>query len=521
MRYIAEVTTTLKKGCNVTLGPKTVVYGPNGSGKSTIIQAIELATCGWASDMEGRDRVKLSRALARMFPKSVMKYSKCKLSSGEEFSWELLDGVKEGSYKNPNHTSPIAVSWPIQDLMAILGGDEASVQAWLEKEVFDGTSEEEALEKLPPAVRPSVKALMAKKKKTDFLGLAKDARSDAKALRAQATRTEKTIDALVEGIQPPLTDTSRSGLEKAISGLSEQPRFVTQEEYDLKRAELEALAGEVAVFKNTLLSSTPQSAIGKMEVLRRVQLSLSIIDQHKKGLGDVEEYCWCCGSQGEGEHEVKLLTALTHLEDVSALQGRRRNVEVLLAAAEGKLVSDAADLMKMKVGSNEEKFDLMNKLVADNTARKAWLNAEAARKEVAQLRAKADLLTSSAKSLSSVGKDLLCKAKVGLEHKISAFLPEGESVEIDLTNARIGMARDGEIHSALSGAEWSRVLLAIASALSNSSTLNVLIPQDRAWDKDTLEFTMQALSSSPFQVVVMSTVKPDPIEGWTLIDLTA
>mgnify|MGYP003652432388 CR=1 FL=1 len=82
MRYIAEVTTTLKKGCNVTLGPKTVVYGPNGSGKSTIIQAIELATCGWASDMEGRDRVKLSRALARMFPKSVMKSLREKSSLG-------------------------------------------------------------------------------------------------------------------------------------------------------------------------------------------------------------------------------------------------------------------------------------------------------------------------------------------------------------------------------------------------------------------------------------------------------
>jgi len=451
-----------------------------------------------------------------MFPKSVMKYSTCKLSSGEEFSWELSDGVKEGSYKKPEHTSPLAVSWPVQDLMSILGGDEASVQAWLEKEVFEGTSEEEALEKLPPAVRPSVKALMAKKKKTDFLGLAKDARSDAKALRAQATRTERTIDALVQGIQPPLTDTGRMGLEKAINALSEQPRFFTQEEYDLKRAELEALAEEVATFKNTLASSAPQR--GKMEVRRRVKLSLSLIGQHRNGLGETEEYCWCCGSQGKEGHEQQLLSALTYLEDVPE---DNQSPLVLLADAEEKLVADAAYLMKMKVGSNEEKFALMNKLVSDNTARKAWSNAEAARKEVAQLRAKADLLTSSAKSLSSVGKDLLCKAKVGLEDKISAFLPEGESVEIDLTNARIGMSRDGGIHSALSGAEWSRVLLAIASALSNSSTLNVLIPQDRAWDKDTLESTMQALSSSPFQVVVMSTVKPALIEGWTLIDLTA
>jgi len=77
--------------------------------------------------------------------------------------------------------------------------------------------------------------------------------------------------------------------------------------------------------------------------------------------------------------------------------------------------------------------------------------------------------------------------------------------------------RDNKLHSALSGAEESRVLLALASAQEDGSKPCVLIPKDRGWDAATLYRVMEALADSPVQVIIMSTVEPKPVEGWTLV----
>jgi hypothetical protein len=402
--------------------------------------------------------------------------------------------------------------------MDILAGDAASVQAWLEKQVFKKLSSEEALEKLPPTIRPAVKALMQRKGITDFLGLAKAARAESKSLRAQATRSEKIIEKMVEGIQPPLTDESRMGVEAEVASLPPSDSFVSQEVYEEKRGELDALAGEVVCFQEALTPEVGSSE--KLEALKKIRLSLEFIEQHKIHFGLPEEFCWVCGSPGQEGHKEGLEAAVATLGEVENLRQRRERVEGLLVGAKRSLEEKAKAFKLLSVGSSEAKNALMSKLVADNTARTAWSNAEASKKEVTQLRAKADLLTVAAKSLSCVGKDLLNQAKSGLEEKINAFLPEGESVGIDLASARIGLIREEEIHSSLSGAESSRVLLALASALGGDSTLSILVPQDRAWDSGTLEATMEALAKSPFQVIVMSTVKPKPVEGWVLIDLT-
>ena len=100
MKYFDRVRSTLKKGCDVQLGAKTVICGPNGSGKSTIVQSLEIAANGWASDMEGRPRVKLPSALGRLFPtndRTVM----ARLNDGTVYDWELMDGTKPGSLRKP------------------------------------------------------------------------------------------------------------------------------------------------------------------------------------------------------------------------------------------------------------------------------------------------------------------------------------------------------------------------------------------------------------------------------------
>ena len=75
MKYVCRVRSSVKKGCDVDLGPRTVIVGPNGSGKSTIVQSIELAAGGFVSDMEGREIVRQVGALKRLFPPGVRAFS--------------------------------------------------------------------------------------------------------------------------------------------------------------------------------------------------------------------------------------------------------------------------------------------------------------------------------------------------------------------------------------------------------------------------------------------------------------
>ena len=517
MRHIERVRSNLKGGCSVELGMRTVIYGPNGSGKSSIVQAIELATTGAVSDMEGREQVKQSTALARLFPaNSPIRFAECDLSSGENFRWELPDGARKGTYKKPVHDRPCDVKWPLQVLAAVLGGDATTVQAWLEKQVFKGLTKRKALAKLPPSVRSVAENLMDRKGKTDFLSLAKDAKSEARALRAQATRTESTVESMVEGISPPLDEEERRVLSQksALEGA-----YMTEEEHEVEREAIYQMAIALQNFQEAVKSEPGNQMDGKLEMLGKAQAALEMIEQHRSRVGEPTEYCWVCGSsENTKDHEEQVGSAVSMLGDALAYKQRCAESQKKLAEMEQELQAKCAVFNATQIGESPREAALI--LAKDDAVRKTWRNAEAQKAESAQLRAKADALTSTAKSLLSVGKDLLNAAKSEFESNISSFLPEGDTFEIDLTSARVGLLREDGLHSALSGAEWNRVLLAIACGIANGSTLNVLVPPDRAWDRDTLEQMMIALSKADVQIVVMSTVKPEPVEGWAIVDLT-
>ena len=56
--YIKHVQGSIKSGVETELGYRTLIVGPNGSGKSSIINALELVLCGYATDIAGRAIVK-------------------------------------------------------------------------------------------------------------------------------------------------------------------------------------------------------------------------------------------------------------------------------------------------------------------------------------------------------------------------------------------------------------------------------------------------------------------------------
>ena len=521
MLYFEKVKSTLKKGCDVQLGQRTVICGANGSGKSTIVQSIELAANGWASDMEGRSRVKQSASIARLFRPGVDKKAEAVLSDGTVFSWSLEDGARPGSFKKPNPVQPFSVDWPVQNLMEILRGDASTVGSWLEKQVVGDLTEEDLLSALPPAVRGVVSDFVKQKSQIDFIALSKMASQQAKNLRSQATRSENTIEKMTEGVAPPLLESKRKELEELLSAMTAPRQGNTQEDYDRCAAEVQSLVGQY-VEKTDQLQRLAPLPVEVSSALERLVTANDLIKQHKHVFGQDE--CWVCGSERSLKlQEAVLADAMKALQPQYLESINRQKVQQELSNLQAEMERKAAELKGMEVVepvNDTERRNIISQIAADDANRKSWANAEAAGKEVEQMRAKADLLSLAGKALDKAGKKFLSQKKQAFEDHVSEYLPEGERLGVDLSSARVGLVRDGHLHSALSGAEWSRVLIALASAQNaGRSTPCVVVPEDRAWDADTLEAVMKALSDAPVQVIIMSTVTPSPVEGWTCVQL--
>ena len=110
-----------------------------------------------------------------------------------------------------------------------------------------------------------------------------------------------------------------------------------------------------------------------------------------------------------------------------------------------------------------------------------------------------------------------------LIEEVSNFLPEGERFVFDVDGKQlklsIGLEREQEVHTALSGSTEARLLAAIASALSGPDSL--IVVDDRMWDATTLGKTLEVLRNAPSQVIVMTTVRPKGKKrsGWNYVEI--
>tara|TARA_R100000655_G_scaffold12254_7_gene28432 strand:- start:24331 stop:25689 length:1359 start_codon:yes stop_codon:yes gene_type:complete len=121
-------------------------------------------------------------------------------------------------------------------------------------------------------------------------------------------------------------------------------------------------------------------------------------------------------------------------------------------------------------------------------------------------------LSSSLKALKNaviqVMHDMLDEVADKFCKSVGKFLPKGDTLLFDASGGaiNIGLTRDGEEHTALSGSTEARLLAAIAAGIAFSGDL--IVVDDRMWDPLTLGKTLEVLEKSPCQVVVMSTIKP-------------
>lgn len=494
MRYPKYVRSELKGGVNVTLGPRTVLVGKNGSGKSAVVQSIELTSLGCVTDMEGRPSVSKPGTLARLFPGSKRSVQ-VEWSDGSLFSWELLEG-KKGSFKDPEVSRPFQPRFLISELMDLFGKEDAAVRSWLETRVYGAVTIDDVLNAVGRAHEAELRVLARLANRTDFLGLAEEARSQTRSLRTRATQDEKTIERLTQGLAAPLTDGERKTIEDRLAALSKGG--ISQEEFDRAQQEAERLRAELAV-------PVPEQARHRA-LLVELQQDL---ERHLSHFGAKE--CFLCGTSS-----VDLERRLTEIRGlVNTLPGG--DVLRARAAASTRLAVLEETLQKPVDHNERARRDLQEVLYGDTEARKAWANAQAERAKIMANRATAAVYEQLAQQLDDYGRLFLKARKSKFEQLVSPFL--GDEFALDLDASRVGLKRGDYVHTALSGVEEARVLMALGASLQAEDA--IMIPKDRAWDPDTLAKTMAALTESPTPVMIMSTVKPSRVvEGWTLVELT-
>jgi hypothetical protein len=119
---------------------------------------------------------------------------------------------------------------------------------------------------------------------------------------------------------------------------------------------------------------------------------------------------------------------------------------------------------------------------------------------------------------------VLDKAVASFVAKVQERLPATDKFAMRLRDGerevvQFGLAHGDALHTALSGAEWARVITAMADACADGSKYACLIPEERAFDPATLTDVLRAFGTSDHQVLIASPVRPTEVpQGWNVIE---
>ena len=127
--HITRITSNIKGGVDQELGEKTLIVGPNGIGKSAIINAVELAVGGSASDIVGRAEVKREAELLTLAGGASVT-ADAEFSNGSRASYKATSNGRGGA-KKAAHSCPVTAAFPVRDVRAALGGSSDTARSWL------------------------------------------------------------------------------------------------------------------------------------------------------------------------------------------------------------------------------------------------------------------------------------------------------------------------------------------------------------------------------------------------------
>ena len=552
--FIQHVKSNLKRGVDATLGKRTIITGPNGSGKTSIQNAIELALTGSASDVEGRAVVRKGDMLAKLGPPGEGVTTVATLEDGRSARWSITPNRKGGFFE-PAHQplSGVRVVFPVQEVREVLTGSPDSLRMWLMSRVGANATLQDVLNGLAAKHVGLYKDRAGRVRRAgltevDVLLAAIDsAYTEARALSAEAKAAKAVVEAMSEGLgaEPYAEDiqNAQRAADEAMRAIQEaqsRPASTALPVILAKIAEstiaLTRASEELAQLRRNAPALHPQEQ--QLVAMRRDIAAVCRATAHLGG-----KTCLACGApvaqdvaaradKMEKDNAQGLIAVEMH-KRIAALQA--------IVDAERAKVREATqaeqDALRATSSIAAPNWDALNAavdrtrtaLVSLQNSQRQWRTLRSSKDQAQRALDTAQTLKAFAEDAESVVETLLQRAAVAFEAAVQSHLPSTDVFRIQLLDGkkavcRVGLMRNEVLHSALSGAEWARLTLALGCATfrPGENTLAIFIPEERAFDPDTLASVMHALDGAPGQVILQSPVPPNPERapsGWAHIRL--
>lgn len=555
MSRITDVETNVKRGFNGKIGEKTLIVGPNGSGKSTIVNAIELALTGRASDIAGRTDVGREVDLMSLAKDGADNlYAMVKFADDKRATFHTSGTTAKA--KKATVERPIEYchedALPLRSLKEAILGSPVTARKFLLGKVAGDVSRDTLMAYVSENVQPLFEAFLITQPSSistpDVLVAAlehadkkaREATADAKAAKAAAT-------AITGGASVPPSkaeiksakdarDTARKMVAEIEAVSTQGTRYdIAKEEYDRADEAVEPLViemKEAAEARDALPASDPRE-----RTLRPV------LDAAKASLE--AGACLICGTEDTAviSGSVSALesffadTATTHRTLLAAearLGKAKSEAEAALARferAERRLsdltATESVPAEGMTLAEAQAALAYSDATLLDlQTTANAWDAARKAQSRVVDAeRQGADWSILKGDLTAALGS-VLDGALAAFVARVQSSLPHTDTFDLRLKDGdrevvAFGLVRAGRLHTALSGAEWARVMAALANACVTKGQYACIVPEERAFDPDTLTDVMAALGTSPHQVILTSPVAPIGVPtGWTVIERT-
>lgn len=530
--YVTRIESNVKSAASFSyaLGRRTLIVGPSGKGKSAVVNALELAGSGRASDIAGRTTLAKDADLSSLTTSDPL-YATAALSTGELASFELHRG------KRARRTGP-ELAFPLREVREAILGSPETARKWIlnASETIDWNRD------VLPLLSDSAQKLASGVAHAGLTGGLEEARKRSREAVARAGAAR----AVRAPAEPPLPDAEIVELERAASTWKTQANRSRAQaglaklrtEFDqAKRLVAETRARQAAALQEQQAFAAPSGDVDVMlsgvtvcEALARAKaLECAICG----GRTDPDELARRA-ERARGRIEALLQQEKQRegleascLESATALAIAERTAAGLgqaLAAASKAAVQDEEALPEMGLEEAE------SRLRSAYALRAAWLTARNGEEQALRSEKEAREWAELAGALASAMEKLVERARIHFEGMVQRFLPREDLFGVDLLDGdravlRVGLRRLlGDrmvLHSALSGAEWARVTAALALATAPAEGFAIVAPEERAVDPVTLEAVLAALgqlSDDSPQIVVTACVPPRIVPaGWDTI----
>jgi len=547
--FVKSIESNVKRGVKAELGPRTLIIGPNGIGKSSIVNAIELALSGRASDVVGRAEVARGIDLLALAPEADDSlWAKAVLSSGEGANWRCEKNLKTGGAREATHDIPrdVRVTFPVREVRAALEGKPETARVWLLGRIGSLVTEAAVTGLLPEDLRSAYSDICRSLGGTPVAKLLEAREIVARQLRtlsSDAKAAEKLADELGAGLGVEPTE---ADIEAARDAAREAAKATVVTGWT-DPAPLRAIAEQkVAAYQQSLAALNEAKAqVGDAPVAddNIVKLREALVRVMAFTVQNRTDACLVCGTAGiDHASIVGRAQGLvgTVAQDTQVAEARKRvamleaTVDAAKRAAHDAVVAfqTAASVPAPThdpVASQAALREAEERLRQLENARGGWQGVRAAKARARDATMRQRLYSDLRDAISEAIGSLLERSRKEFIARVQKLLPESDVFDLVLSDGdrevcKFGFVREGNLHTAVSGAEWARLTLALAAAVASDEERDVslLTPEERAFDPVSLRAVMAGLSDAPGQVILTSPVAPQgrTPKGWTVIDLT-